>query len=329
MTNTASPALLQGIVCRSQGSIYDVALLNSDTEQHWLCSLRGKLKREYQTTTSLIAVGDEVQFRAINDEQGVIETIDKRRSKLSRDNSQGRIVEQILAVNIDYAIIVMACHAPDYNPRRLDLQLTAALAGDLEPIIVLSKADLPQAEAAKQDIARYRLLGYPVIATSTQSGEGLAELEQLLIGKRSVLFGSSGVGKSSLINALDPSLQLRTQELRDKFQKGQHTTTSAELLRLQNGAWLIDTPGIRSFSLWDRSNESVEDQYAEFAEFAPQCRFGDCSHVHEPGCAVRKAVDEGKLDGERYEAYRRIVLRQESRRRNPAFAYARKREQRR
>ena len=300
--------------------MYDVAWLECEDEQHWMCSLRGKLKRAYQAATSLIAVGDEVRFQVLNETQGVIESIDPRRSKLSRDNTVKRITEQILAANIDYGVIVMACHAPDYNPRRLDMQLSAVLAGNLSPIIVLSKADLPQAEAAKNDIARYQLLGYPIVATSTETGEGLGELANLLQGKRSVLFGSSGVGKSSLINALDPELQLRTQELRQRFLKGMHTTTTAELLRLHNGAWVIDTPGVRTFSLWDRSNQVVEAQYGEFDEFANECRFSDCTHIHEPGCAVRDAVTRGAIDAERYESYLRLVKRQQARR---AFEHAR------
>lgn len=310
-----TPNRYTGVICRAQGNLCDVALLDATEEQHWICSLRGKLKRQVQAVTSLVAVGDEVIFTVLNEEQGVIESIGKRRSKLSRDNSQSqkRETEQILAVNIDYSVIVMASHAPDYNTRRLDWHLTAALAGDLQPVIVLSKVDLPEAQSAIEDIARYRLLGYPLIATSTKTNEGIEELSQLLKGKKAVLVGSSGVGKSSLINAMDPQLQLRTGELRAKFQKGRHVTTTAELLRLQNGAWVIDTPGVRSFALWDRKEETVEEQFSEFDSYADKCRFTDCSHIHEPGCAVREAVENGEIDCERYLAYTRIIKRQKER----------------
>ena len=202
-SDTTVPGQLSGVVCRAHGDLCDVALLSSDTEQHWLCSLRGKLKRQAQAVTSLVAVGDEVLFTVLNHEQGVIESVGKRRSRLSRvSTTPGKVTEQILAVNIDYSIIVMACHAPDYNPRRLDWHLTAALAGDLSPVIILSKVDLPQAQAAKEDIARYRLLGYPVIATSTKTGEGLSELSDLLAHKKAVLVGSSGVGKTTLCSLI-------------------------------------------------------------------------------------------------------------------------------
>ena len=313
-TPTEAAPLQNGIVCRSQSNLYDVALLQSESEQHWLCTLRGKLRREQQRLTNLLAVGDEVVFRDLGNDQGVIEAIIPRRSKLSRDNNQKKDTEQILAANIDYSVIIMACHAPDYNPRRLDLHLSAAFAGGLAPIIVLSKVDLPQAETAKQDIDRYRLLGYPVIATSTATGEGLEELAGILQHKRSVFVGSSGVGKSSLLNALDPGLNLRTNELRERFSKGRHTTTAAELLRLANGAWVIDTPGVRTFSLWDREDQTVEQQYGEFEEYAGSCRYADCSHIHEPGCAVLTALHEGLIDEERYNAYAKLLLRQQKRR---------------
>ncbi|MCL2548694.1 MAG: ribosome small subunit-dependent GTPase A [Symbiobacteriaceae bacterium] len=314
-TTTDIADIRLGVVCRAQGDLCDVALLDSQTEQHWLCSLRGRLKRQVQAVTSIVATGDEVRFRIINDEQGVIESIEKRRSKLSRESTNPRKdTEQILAVNIDYAVIVMACHAPDFNPRRLDWHLTAALAGDLSPIIVISKVDLPQVAGVQEDIARYRLLGYPVISTSTKTEEGIPELSDLLAHKKAVLVGSSGVGKSSLINAMDPGLHLRTGELRAKFNKGRHVTTAAELLRLSNGAWLIDTPGVRSFALWDKKDDAINEQYGEFEEYAPLCRFSDCSHTHEPGCAVREAVERGDISAERYEAYQKIIRRQQSRR---------------
>ena len=311
--DSTHPEISNGVVCRAQGNLIDVALLDSQMEKHWLCTLRGKLKKQVQAVTSLVAVGDEVAFTILNDEQGVIESIGKRRSKLSRDNSQGRDTEQVLAVNIDFAVIVMACHAPDFNLRRLDWHLTAAVAGDLTPVIILSKVDLPPAEQAKEEIARYRLLGYNVIATSTKTGEGLDELAKLLAQKKAVLVGSSGAGKSSLINAMDPGLQLRTGELREKFSKGRHVTTNAELLRLKNGAWIIDTPGVRSFALWDRTSESINEQYAEFDQYAAECRFSNCTHSHEPDCAVREAVSQGEIDEDRYEAYIKILKRQQGR----------------
>lgn len=296
-----------GIVLRAQSHLYHVWC--EELGQDLLCTLRGRLRKETQKATNILAVGDRVHLSIVDEEQdqGVIEEIYPRTTKLSRKHpGPGRKLEQILAANVDQAVIVMACHKPDYNPNRLDRHLIAALQGGLKPIICLSKCDLPEADEARQALERYVQLGYAVLYTSTVTGEGLDQLRELLAHKISAFVGSSGVGKSSLINTMDPELHLRTREIRERFYKGKHTTTAAELLRLPWGALVVDTPGLREFGLWESKQRDLDEHFEEFGEFAGDCRYGNCTHTHEPGCAVKQAVDMGEIDAQRYGNYLKL-----------------------
>jgi ribosome biogenesis GTPase len=212
-----------------------------------------------------------------------------------------------LVANVDQAIIVMASYKPDFNPRRLDRYLVATHNGNITPVVCINKVDLVPAAKVSPEMEPYVANGIQVIYTSAEDGTGLDQLRAILRGKVSAMVGSSGVGKSSLINAIDPELSLRTQEIRNRFYKGQHTTTAAELLRLDIGGFVVDTPGMREFGLWQRKQAQVVESFDEFGDYASQCKFRNCTHSHEPGCAVKVAVANGEIDESRYESYLKLA----------------------
>jgi ribosome biogenesis GTPase len=196
--------------------------------------------------------------------------------------------------------------APPFRPRFLDRLLVSSAAGDLEPLIVVNKCDLGLEEATRVRIEAYRAAGYPVVECSALSGQGLERLEPLLAGKLSVFAGQSGVGKSSLLNRLDPGLRLPVGELSSKYDRGVHTTSFARLLRLSGGYAVVDTPGVREFEVAGIRPEELWGYFPEFVEAASRCAYSVCRHREEPGCAVRQAVESGKIHFDRYESYLRI-----------------------
>lgn len=295
--------MFNGVVVRATSHLYQVAV----DDRLLMCSLRGRLKREQQKVTNLLAVGDRVSVTELNQEQGVIEGVAERRSKLSRlSPGRGGHFEQILVTNVDYIVIVMAAYKPDFNLRRLDRFLVAANDGNCTPVLCINKIDLVPRQEVEPELEIYVSGGLRVLYTSAQDGTGIDELAALLQGSVSALVGSSGVGKSSLINAVDPGLGLRTKQIRERFYKGSHTTTSAELLSLEQGGYVVDTPGLREFGLWHKADKSVADAFEEFEDYAENCRFRNCTHTHEPGCAVRAAVEAGEIDEDRYISYAKL-----------------------
>ncbi|MCC6694030.1 MAG: ribosome small subunit-dependent GTPase A [Candidatus Hydrogenedentes bacterium] len=252
--------------------------------------------------SSVLAPGDDVQVEA--DSGGpVVRAVRHRRTKLSRP-AIGRSREQVLAANIDCVVVVASAAKPQFNPGLVDRYLVAAQAGGARPILCINKMDLVSAEP--REVEPYREFDLAIFETSCQNRAGLDALSDALAGKLSVLTGHSGVGKSSIINALEPSLSIDTQDISESTKKGRHTTTSSRLYELPNGARIIDTPGIKQLGLWGISPEELDYYFHELAERAEKCRFRDCTHVHEPHCAVKDAVEVSEISLARYESYLRI-----------------------
>jgi ribosome biogenesis GTPase len=257
-----------------------------------------------------IVVGDEVTLEVVDEakKEGVITERHPRRTKLSRKVSTGtRELEQVVAANIDNLVIVSSVADPPFRPGLIDRYLVAAAKGDLTPLICVNKVDLGGLEELQEILETYCDLGYPVILTSTKTGQGIEELRERLRDRTSVFAGHSGVGKSSLLRLLVPGIQVKVAEVNPRTGRGRHTTTAAELVRLPDGGYVIDTPGIRQFSLWDLTEEDVRQFFVEIARYGAGCRFADCSHTVEPGCAVRAALEEGRLHPRRYESFLRLL----------------------
>jgi ribosome biogenesis GTPase len=253
---------------------------------------------------SALAVGDRV---LIADDR--IERVLPRRSVLARPDPLRPHMQRLIAANIDVVIHVVSVKAPPLRPRLIDRYMIAILRGNAQPAICVNKVDLLDDEeraAAAELLAPYRELGVPVVFCSTRSGEGIDELRALVEGKTCALVGHSGVGKSSILNALDQRLEIEVGELHAKRGTGRHTTTASTLHDLGGGTLLIDTPGIREFGLWNLDRESLRDYFPELEEPAEYCRFNDCTHVHEPGCEVKERVEGGTLNRARYDTYLRL-----------------------
>lgn len=272
------------------------ALVEDDQGDRRQCVMRANLD-------SLVA-GDEVSWRPIED-SGVIETRGERRSILSRLDGRGKL--RPVAANIDVMLVVFA-PKPEAHGNLIDRYLVAAEHAGMEAVLVLNKADLLEAQDDTRELANtYRSLGYTVIETSAESDPTAKQLQQHIAGRTLVLVGQSGVGKSSLVNRLIPDLDIRIGALSAAIDKGRHTTTAAELYHLPSGGQLIDSPGIREFHLHHLPPESVAAGFKEFSQYLGGCRFRDCQHDHEQGCALLQALEQGRISEARYRSYRAIV----------------------
>jgi ribosome biogenesis GTPase len=256
-----------------------------------------------------LAVGDEVVVRPSNDGEGVIADIMPRRSKLSRPAMGKKLLEQIIVANVDQVVTVFAAARPTPKWNLLDRYLVSAESSDLEPIIAITKMDIADEDDINAEMDVYRDMGYTVLLTSAETGRGIDELRAALAGKVSVVVGKSGVGKSSLLNAIQPGLGARVSEVSEgKFGKGKQTTVHVEMFALDVGGAVVDTPGIKAFGLWEIEGTDIALYFRDMADYAPRCKFGiDCSHEHEPGCAVIAAVEAGQIDDRRYESYLRLL----------------------
>jgi len=271
------------------------------------CAVRGRLTESDTGESKPLAVGDRVELTADSESTGVVERILPRRTKLSRAHPQDPRIEKVIVANVDQALIVSSLRRPPLSLGIIDRYVIAAQAGGLEPIVCINKIDLARDESEYEDVARlYRELELVVLLTSAKTGAGLDEMASALKGKSTVLAGHSGVGKSSLINALQPGLSLKTGTVRQGH-KGRHVTSSVSLLKLELGGYVVDTPGIREFTLWDIEKRDVAQFFPRIWELSHDCKMPDCIHLHEPHCAVREAFQSGELPRVRYESYQRIV----------------------
>ena len=270
-------------------------IVESDDGDHVRCIVKGR---------KLVPVaGDRVQWSSLDSGNGLIECIHDRRNVLCRyDARRGK---QPMAANLDQLLIVTAVE-PAVEPFLLDKYLVAAAASDLEAIIILNKTDLlaqHDTEALEKNLAEYTALGYPVARVSAQAGEGLETFSRLLKNKVNALVGASGVGKSSLIKWLLPELDIRIGEISTARNEGRHTTTSSQLYTFPFGGDLIDSPGVRDFMLWPMPVSELKKYFVEFQTVTEECKFADCLHLNEPHCAIKQAVQNGRIQKRRYESY--------------------------
>ena len=264
------------------------------------CAVRRLLKSLATDERSVVTTGDRVWFRDAGTGEGMIERVEPRHGVLTRAS---RRREHVLVANVDQLIIVMSLVEPDLKPHLIDRYLATAQQGGLAPILCLNKADLVEHANLQPLIGAYSQLGIPTLMTSARTGEGVDRLRELLKDRATVFSGQSGVGKSSLLNAIQPGLALAVKTVSEVNQKGRHTTTYAQLIRLASGGWVVDTPGVRQLQLWDVIPEEVEGFFAEFRPFVALCAFPDCTHTHETKCAVKRAVGRRQIGARRYHSY--------------------------
>jgi ribosome biogenesis GTPase / thiamine phosphate phosphatase len=305
--NTGPEETIEGIVTRSTGSWYQVQA----GDRMIPSKIRGKFRLQEEDTTNPIAVGDRVSLKLNDDGTGMITEIHDRTNRLSRRAAGRRATrEHVIAANIDFAWVIQSIRKPKINTGFIDRFLVMTEASEIAAGIVFNKLDLMQQgdqEAVLYIRDMYQEIGYPVLLLSARTGEGMDRLRESLAGKTSVVAGPSGVGKSTLLNAIDPGLDLTTGEVSERTNKGKHTTTYAALHALSSGGFVVDTPGIREFGILDLEPEEVGDFFVEFRPFIPDCRLPSCTHDHEPGCAVREAVDDGVIEEPRYYSYLNIL----------------------
>ena len=293
---------LTGLVVRAQSGFLIVRTSQGD----YTCRLRGRLKKG-STEGDLVAVGDHVRIQPQPDGTGAIEEVLPRQSLLSRQLSGIRYdYQQILLANPDQLVFVFACAKPEPHLRLLDRFLVVAESQNLPAIIVANKVDLVTRTKAEQLFGLYERLGYDLLYTSTKTKQGIEALRQKLIGKLSAFAGPSGVGKSSLLNEIQPELGLEVRSVSHSTTKGRHTTQVRELFALDEGGYVADMPGLRTLALWDIEGEELDAYFREMRDLVPNCQFSNCTHSHEPGCAVRAAVESGQVDQRRYDSYLRL-----------------------
>ncbi len=293
-----------------QGCVFKVEGPWSQVESDGLnyrCSLRKKVKVAADRQTSPVVVGDTVQFVETSPGEGVIEGILERRTKLSRLAPWARGKEHVVVANMDQVLVVVATKDPPLKTRLIDRYIIAATNGGLRVALCVNKIDLVDEGDMFWVKDMYGSLGYPVLFTSAVKGVGIDELASVLKDRKTVLAGQSGVGKSSLINRIQPGLGLRIQDIRKAARKGKHTTSWVTLLEIDIGGYVVDTPGIRELGLWDIGKQDVAEFFGDIWEIGKDCHFSMCSHTHEPRCAVKTAVERGALDKLRYESYLRIL----------------------
>jgi len=296
---------LRGLIIKAQSGFFTV-----ETGQGLIvCQLRGKLKQG-KAKGDIAALGDNVRVTVLEDGSGVIEEVEERKQAIVRlDPRPNGIYQQVLLANADQAVFVFACASPNPKLRMLDRFLVIAERQSIPVVIVANKIDL--VEDAKDIFGLYESIGYRVIYTSTKNGTGIEELHDTLKNKISGLAGPSGVGKSSLLNTMQPGLGLAVNEISAAMGKGKHTTVTRQMFPLAGGGYVADTPGWKSLALWDIEPEEMEAYFPELRDLVQGCQFSDCTHTHEKKCAVLAAVEDGRVHPDRFDSFLRLRAGQE------------------
>ena len=299
--------VVEGLVVREQSGFFWV---ETHDGQVYTCRLRGRLLEEARST-DIAAIGDRVEIEVLPDGSGAIETVAERTSTLSRavrtEGNRGAGAperEQVLIANADQAFFVFAAASPEPSFRMLDRFLVAGEKANIGRLfVVVNKLDLTDPDEIHRRFAPYEQMGYPVLHTCALDGTGVAELRELLRGRISIFAGPSGVGKTSLLNAVQPGLGRAVKAVSAYREEGMHTTRDSALVKLDVGGYVADTPGLRTLKFWDIEPEELDAYFVDIAPYVARCRFGDCAHIDEPGCAVRQAVESGAVQRSRYHSY--------------------------
>ncbi len=340
------PETLIGVVLSGAHGIYDIHTDNGILR----CTLRGKLKKAFAQAQSAksvskarvrhdkllattprtqriehrdtsvsplpvrLSVGDYVKLRQLDVTTGLIEEILPRQSAISRKDAGStdkKAIEQTMLANLDQAVLVFATAQPEPHFGMLDRYLAICESAEIRPLICINKVDLPHDQRVEVAVDLYSRLGYRVIWTSIRTMQGIDELRNLLKEHTTLFTGPSGVGKSSLVNAIEPGMAIRTGLISDATGKGKHTTTGSQLYPLSGGGWLADSAGIRALALWNIPPEELASCFVEFRPYLGECLYSDCLHVDEEGCAIRQAVDDHFIDERRYRSYVRMLTGEE------------------
>ena len=294
---------MHGLVIKNTGSWYTVY---TDDGQLIDSKIKGNFRLKGIRSTNPVAVGDFVEITCNQEGTAFITAIDDRRNYIIRKSSNLSKQSHIIAANVDQAFLVVTVNYPETSTKFIDRFLASAEAYRVPVVLVFNKCDLLSAEELhyqKMMMQLYDTIGYQCVSVSAIEGTGLVALHNLMKGKITLLSGHSGVGKSTLINSLLPGVNLRTSEISDAHNTGMHTTTFSEMLKLPDGGWLIDTPGIKGFGTFDMEREELSSYFREIFHFSKDCRFSNCTHTHEPGCAVLKALENHYIAQSRYESY--------------------------
>ena len=297
----------KGLVLKSTGIWYDVL---TEDQKVIPCRLRGKFRIEGIKNTNPLVVGDHVLFDLMEDQTGIITQIEKRKNYIDRKSTKLSKISHLIAANIDQAFLVVTLQDPRTSLGFIDRFLVAAEGFRIPTTLVFNKMDIYEEEMLEMveylsDL--YSSVGYSILHTSIVTEEGIDQMRAKMSGKVSLFSGHSGVGKSALINTLYPGLDLKVGELSQYHRKGRHTTTFAQMFQLEAKTFIINTPGIKEFGLIEYSKDEIRDYFPEIRAYNNQCRFADCTHVHEPDCEVIKAVEEGKIPSSRYLNYVAIL----------------------
>ena len=297
---------MQGLVVKNTGNIYSVKTDGGVVE----CRIKGNFRLKDIKSTNPVAVGDYVKISMREDNTAYISDILPRRNYIVRKASNLSKQSHILAANVDVCLLVVTVNYPATSTTFIDRFLASAEAYRVPVVLVFNKADLyNEAELASMEslIALYESIGYRCLRTVATDGQGIEELKEIVKGRVSLLAGNSGVGKSSLVNAVSPETAARIGEISKIHNKGMHTTTYSEMFELMPGSYLVDTPGVKGFGTYDMEIEEIADYFIEIFECSKGCRFGNCTHIHEPGCAVVAAVERGDIALSRDSSYLSMI----------------------